>query len=74
MAIYIYLFFGFLALVAKLKSEPILCSWLCDYGMDFKSRENNCVDMLTEDLRGYSAKCLRYEICVHIVQDQFIIE
>jgi hypothetical protein len=69
MAIHIHPFFCFLALIPELESEPSLGSRLCDCGVDFECRENDLIDVLTEDLRGYSAECLRHKICAHIVQD-----
>jgi hypothetical protein len=69
MAIHIHPFFHLLALIPELESEPLLGSLFCDCGIDFKCREDDCIDMLTEYLRGYSAECLRHEICADIMQD-----
>ena len=69
MAIHIHPLFRLLALIPKLESELSLGSRFCNHGIDFKCREDYCIDVLTEYSRGYTAECLRCEICADIVQD-----
>jgi hypothetical protein len=68
MAIHIHPLFCLLALIPKLESELSLGSRFCNHGINFKCREDYCINVLTEYSRGYSAKCLRCEIRVDIVQ------
>ena len=64
----------FFALVSEFRSEPSMGSRFSNRPLDAKCRENNIIDMLTQDSRVYSAEILACKINTDIVQEGFVVE
>ena len=74
MAIHIHPLFENFALISKLGFEPSACSCFSNHAFDSECRQNYIVDMLTQNPRAYSVKCLRCEVNANIMQDGFIVK